>query len=130
MEKQSADALDDLFVNEEQRVSHELLRELLANFVQLTKEGKIEFLPDFSKLKNEQKMIVVLLAKKALNLKLGIEEAASPKEIQGITGLGVGTVNPTLTSLSAKRLVSNANGEYKVPNYILTRLKEEVFRDE
>ena len=110
--------LDDLFVKEE-ALSNELLRDTLVNYVKLTPEGKIFPLPGFNELKNSQKILAILLAKKVLKLKLNLDESTSPTEIQEITGLSKGTVNPTLTHLAHGKFLINVGGKYSIPNYAI-----------
>lgn len=119
------DSLDELFVNEDETLSNEAIKGILIEYVQFTQpHGKIFLLPTFDKLDNEKKMLVLLLAKKALKIKLGLEEGATPKELQDITGLGTGTVSPTLTTLLRERLVSKDDGKYTIPNYAIHKIKE------
>jgi hypothetical protein len=120
--EQEKNELDTLFVEKEATVSNRLLRDLLMPYVQLSADGEIIATPDFNNLNSEKKMLVILLAKKVLNLKLRLEEKTSPKEIQTITALPVGTVNPSLTSLATKRLVQSEKGKYWIPNFAISRI--------
>jgi hypothetical protein len=124
MASDKKDALDELFVDESTVIDSELLRDLLKSYVQMSPEGKIFPLADFSKIDNGGKVLVVLLAKKVLYIKLGQKEKTTPKEIQDITGLTKGSVNPTLRELNKKRLVYSESGEYWVPNHALHKIKE------
>lgn len=118
------DPLDDLFVNENETLSNETIKEILIEHVQLTPEGKMFLLPAFNKLTNEKKMLVLLLAKKALKIKKNLEEGLTPKELQEVSGLGTGTVSPTLTTLFEKRFVTKVDGKYLIPNFAVHRIKE------
>jgi len=118
------DELDALFIQKEATISNKVLRDLLIRYVQFSHDGEISVMPDFTNLTNEKKMLVVLLAKKVLALKLGLEEKTKPKEIQLLTGLPPGTVNPSLTSLASKRLVQSENGKYWVPSFAIHKINE------
>ncbi len=119
------DPLDELFVDEEQTMSSELLVSVLKTFVQLTAGGGIHFLPPFYKLGTTVKILVALLAKKALARKVEtVTESTNPKELQGLTGLSVGSVNPTLRNLANRRLVIAIQGAYTVPAFAMTQIKE------
>ena len=122
--------LDDLFVDETATPDKGLLRDILKKYVQLTASGEIHFLPSYDTLKNaQQKILIILLSKKAISLKTGSPEKIAPKEIQTISGLPKGTVNPTLTALEEKKAARSENGFYFVPNYAVTRIKG-LFKDD
>lgn len=124
------DPLDDLFVSEDTAVNNELLKEMLIDYIQMTKEGKIFPLPMFNREKSEKKILLYLLSKKVLSLKLeDVDEKTSPKEIQGFTGLPKGTVNPALRGLAGKRLVTAHSGKYYVPNFAVSQIKEEYWNE-
>lgn len=125
MEKSSKDALDELFVSETEVVSNDVLRNLLRDYAQMSTDGKIFPLPAFSKLDNEKKILITLLAKKVLRIKLDMEEKTFPKEIQNITGLSKGSVNPTLRVLNGKkRLINCEKGAYWVPNHAIHPIRD------
>jgi hypothetical protein len=127
MAQKIKDELEELFIEEDESVNRKTLRDILVRYIQLTKDGGIFFLPTFSKLNVKQKILVYLLAKKAINIKLGKEELTSPKEIQEATGHPKGTINPTLIELVKERLLKNVEGKYKVPNYSIETIKERFF---
>ena len=113
-------SLNDLFVNKSDVINLNLLVKTLKPYVQLSNEGEVFPLPDFEKLTQIKKILIILLAKKAIGLKLGVNyrEFTKPKELHQKTGIPQGTINPTLRYLLNKRLVvSNKSGEYFIPNY-------------
>ncbi|GEM_PF-5768283 len=125
MEKSSKDVLDDLFVSESEVVNNEALRDLLRDYAQMSTDGKIFPLPAFSKLDNEKKILVVLLAKKVLQIKLNMGEKTFPKEIQEISGLSKGSANPTLRVLNGKkRLINCEKGAYWIPNHAIHPIRD------
>ena len=122
--------IDKLFVDENQTTDSVLLVSVLENFVQLTTSGTIHFLPNFMKLGTTSKILVVLLAKKAMAMKIsGYNESTSPKEVQQLTGLSVGSTNPSLRALAEKRLVISNNGAYNIPAFAMPSVKELLDRD-
>jgi hypothetical protein len=125
MEKE--DKFGELFV-EEGDINESLVRDILVDYIRLTKEGGIIPLEEFNELKNDNKILIILLARRVLALRGISSDIVSPKEVQDASGLPKGTVNPTLKSLEAKRFVTNHKGKYKIPNHAITKLKS-LIRD-
>ena len=98
--------------------------EILEPYVRLTKEGHMIFLASFHRLTNERKLTIVLLSRKILGIKNITNDTLSPSEVQRITGLSVGTVNPTLSSLAAKGILRNNEGRYSIPSYAMENIKK------
>lgn len=119
--------LDDLVVDEEE-INEELLAEILQEFVRFGKQsGEIIFQPGFENLTAKGKIAIVLLSKRAQFERGEIEtEWVSPSEVQEITGISKGTVNPTLRNLYEDGPAENNDGKYRVPPYKLQRIKELV----
>lgn len=116
--------LDELFVDENETLSNEAIKEILIDYIQLTPQGKMFLLSAFNDLTNDKKMLVLLLAKKALKIKINSDEKMAPKELIETSGLGTGTVSPTLTALIGKRLVIKTDGKYTIPNNAVHRIRE------
>ncbi len=114
---------DDLFVEKNELLDKKVVKGILKDYVELTKEGDIFLKEPFHKLSNEKKIFVLLLARKVLSLTVGKEELTAPKEIQDITGMPRGSCNPKLTELEEKRFLKSENGKYFVPNYAISKIR-------
>jgi hypothetical protein len=117
------DILDKLFVDEKE-VNQQVIYDILSDFVRLAKDGNIVLLAPFNSLNNEKKVLLVLLARKVLAIKNIASEFISPTEVQAITGMPKGTVNPTLWSLAMKGYLKNYGGKYGVPSYSIIKIQE------
>src|SRR3972149_8222303 len=113
------DPLDVLFEEEkvDEKMIKQIIGEILVNYVRLSQDGGIFPLPEFDNLNRFQKLLIYLLAKKALYVRqLVVNELTPPSEIRKNTGLPMGTVNPSLRQLERDRLVKSDLGRYKIPN--------------
>lgn len=110
----------------EKDLDKDILFDILEKFIRINGEGgKIILLPDFSKLKYKDGIIVLLLAFKALKmLNLRIDEGAGPKEIHEICGINLSTVKNTLRDLAEEKFAISKQGKYSIPNFLLYSLKE------
>jgi len=120
------DPLDVLFEEEkvDEKMIKQIIGEILVNYVRLSQDGGIFPLPEFDNLNRFQKLLIYLLAKKALYVRqLVVNELTPPSEIRKNTGLPMGTVNPSLRQLERDRLVKSDLGRYKIPNYALNKIK-------
>lgn len=116
------DPLDDLFEDENEVIDRTVLASALQSYVTFTREGKLIPKEQFDALKNTKKILVLLLSKKALNLKLGTDEKTSPKELEEISGIPIGSIKPTVRQLVTKRLLRSENGTYWIPDYAVTKV--------
>lgn len=117
--------LASLIVDED--LDAELLSSILGRFLRIkSPEGNIILLPDFSKLKYKDAVLLVLLGLKAANTAgLRSGETTGPKEVSQITGIKLSTVKNILRDLEeGDRLVSSKKGKYSVPNFLLHMIKE------
>ncbi len=119
------DPLDDLF-GDEQQINREMLRDLVLPYAQLTLDGKIMLKPTSNDLTLQKKILVILLAQKALSIKLGTEEYLGPDDIMKISGDPGGSIRPTLAKLVRdERLIATSDrGQYYIPAHILLRVRE------
>lgn len=124
----SEDVLEELFVDRSTILDQKVLKDLLINYIQLTKEGGILPTSDFQNLNRHQKVLIVLLARKALRIKIGSEEKLTPKEIVEITGMPVGTVAPTVTDLKSDGYVRSEEGAYWIPDSLVFRTKQKLLQ--
>lgn len=132
------DPLDILFVDERQSVDREILATAIVPFVRIfIDQGMvyIDFTKEGNSLTNKEKLLVHLLARKAIHLKdkgLLPNEAITPKEIETATGIVGNTLRPLLLQLKKDRLVqtdkSSDEGGYYVPNYALDQISEMLKR--
>lgn len=118
--------LDDLFVSG-QEVDQELIAKILAPFLRIDKDScTIVPTERWLKLHNELKIILFLVARKAMKLRgLPIDnEGASPAEIEKETGLKGGSIRPILRGLFEDKTINRTeDARYFVPNYSLTKIK-------
>lgn len=122
MEKQNK--LSNLIVKDD--LNEEALHLILDRFVRIQADSsKIITLPDFSKIKARDAIIVLLLGFKALKLlALRENEGVGPKEIHTLSGVNLSTVKNTLRDLESDNLASSEKGKYSVPNFLLHSLKD------
>lgn len=118
------DVLEELFVDRSTVLDQTVLKDMLKDRVQLTKEGSVILLSPFHNLKADQKVLLVLLAKKVLKIKVGTEERLTPKEIIDITGLPRGTVAPNVRNLEVGGYIRSENGAYWVPDSLIFKAKQ------
>ena len=117
--------LDELVVSGSE-IDRELIASVLKPFVRLNGDGKsVLLLPGWDRLKNDHKVLVFLVARKAmLALEWEVDDAVSPKEVSRETGLPGGSVRPGLARLVDSRLAAQADGgRYLVPNWAMNQVK-------
>lgn len=104
----------------------EVLLAILEKFVGIKgDDGKIIMLPDFSKLKYKEAIIVLLLAFKAKkHVGLCKNEEVGPKELHEISGINLSTAKNTLRNLEEDNFIISEKGKYSIPNYLLHSIKE------
>ena len=112
MEKAS-DPLDSLFVKGDE-VNREILRDVLLSYVRLDEKGRIFPLSPFFAQSNKNKLIILLLARKVIALKIGVNEAISPEELRKLCGMPAGSVRPTIRQLVDDGLADAEDSKYKI----------------
>ncbi|MFA4946170.1 MAG: hypothetical protein WC607_01355 [Candidatus Micrarchaeia archaeon] len=117
------DPLDSLFVKGES-LNRELLRDLLFDFIRLDESGRIFPLTNFYSETNRNKVLLLLLASKALSLKTNIVDDVSPKELEKTSDIPAGSIRPTLRQLAEERLVEENDGRYKILSGALPRCSQ------
>lgn len=118
------DEFDELFVDEDAVLDKNAIKEILKGYVQLTRGGGIIPNEDFQKLKNPQKIIIVLLAKKVFSIREGTSEETTPKEVENLTGIPRGSVTKVMPDLERDRIAKSKDGKYWIPNYSIVKVKE------
>jgi len=116
--------LSNLIVKDD--LNEEVLYSILGRFVRIRADSsKIITLPDFSKLKAKDAVVVLLFGFKALKLlKLRDDEGVGPKEIHTLSGINLSTIKNTLRGLELDNLAASEKGKYSVPNFLLHSLNE------
>jgi len=119
--------LEDLIVSGEE-LDKKLVAEILASYVRLDKD-KCTIRPTevWTQLSEEQKILVYLLARKAmmaLSFDLTVEGATASEVVQD-TGVKKGTAHPALRKLLVddRLLEQSEHRRYFVPNYAIPRIK-------
>ena len=122
------DALDELIVNDSQSVDVNLLGSLLKGNITLSKNGNINYESSFYNYPEWKRMLLYLLARKAIvlkNLHEGLKEKATYKEIA--TGSFIPLTSIARTHLrNLKGLVLKDKEGYYVPNYNLIKCKTKL----
>ncbi|WKZ26094.1 MAG: hypothetical protein QY322_02165 [bacterium] len=119
-----ADPLDKIFTPDRE-VDSQLLSDILFPFVKINSEDLSIFFTNLgNKLPINKKLIIFLLAKKALYIKGKVElESVTPNDIIDQTDLKSGSVHPGLKQLRDKNLVIVKDGRYFIPNYQINEMK-------
>jgi len=121
--------LDELFVNGKE-IDQGLVAKILSHFLKIDRDS-CTIVPNekWQELNNELKIILFLIARKAMKLRgLPIDnEGATPFEIGEEIGLKGGSVRPKLKSLLDQKIINKTDdARYFVPNYSLTKIKTMV----
>lgn len=119
------DPLDKIFTTDKE-VDLQALSDILFPYIKINSEDNSIFFTDLgNNLSVNNKLIIYLLARKALKLKNRIEiEGVSPIEILNDTHLKDGSVHPGLKKLKDKGLATVKEGKYFIPSYQLNIIKE------
>ena len=123
------DELDELIVDENQGPDKRVIKDMLKNYLTISKEGKIGFEENYFKQKQTMKIIQFLLGKKVISIKkLGglSKEKVRPKEISENTYINHNTVRRVLTQ-DLKNFIKKDKEGYFIPNYNLFKIKEKWF---
>lgn len=121
--------LQRLVKTEEELLDKELLARVLEGLVFVDPSTRRVILTREARGLTARELIVVyLLGRKALAALTEGEfvEAASPKEIEGATGLPGGTVRPNLRRLYDDEIVETGDNGYTVPSYRLPEAASEI----
>jgi len=121
--------LESLFVSGKE-IDEGLLVKILSPFLRID-QNSCSIIPNerWLQLNNELKIILFLIARKAMKLRgLPIDnEGATPSEIGEEIGLKGGSVRPKLRSLFEQKIISRTDdARYFVPNYSLVKIKTMV----
>src|SRR3989338_2065352 len=117
------DPLESLFVIGDE-VNRELLRDILEQYVRLDERGNIYPLSSFYEQANKNKIIIVLLARKALALRIGTSEEISPTELHRYIEIPGGSLNPTLRWLAENGIADDDGSKYRIWPQAVQRCSE------
>jgi len=125
-----ADELEDLLIDGKD-LDRKLLAEILSPYLLIDKERcEIRPLPKWEELKENKKILLYILARKAIYA-LGLNvpnDNVSAKEIIIGTGLSKGTVNPALRKFYKDRIIGQTTErKYFIPNYSIEKAKTIIF---
>lgn len=129
MVNEDKDPLDDLFVDGDE-TNRALLRDILIGYLRIDENGRIFPLSAFFALPNKNKIILFLLARKAVSMKTGSEEAVSPSDAAGKLDMPEGSLRPTLRLLVQEGLADDSNGRYKIFNHAVARCSQTLKKKE
>ncbi len=125
----ATDPLQNLIAESTEEIDRGRLTNLLKTYVVFSKEGTVTFRPEFYKLGNSAKILVVLVAQKARHLLFdNIPEAMSPSEIIALDIMAAGSAKTSLKRLLEKTrdIKKDSGKKYYVPNYLLDGLDEKI----
>lgn len=122
--------LGDLIVSGKE-LDKKLVAEILAPYVQLDKDTcTIRPTEGWTELSNDQKILIYLLARKAM-VALDFDltaEGATASEVVADTGVKSGSAHPALRKLLGNRLIGQSQDKrYSIPNYASTQIKALFF---
>lgn len=122
----------DIFVSGDS-LDRELLARTAAPYIRIFSDNnnmEVVFTSIGEKLKNRQKLLAYLLARKILNdkelLSEDEKEGLTPSELGTATHISGGSIRPVLAALLKERLVQKDESNYYVPNYSLNQVSEEL----
>ncbi|MBI1973899.1 hypothetical protein HYS54_03720 [Candidatus Micrarchaeota archaeon] len=125
---QAIDPLEQLFVKGDE-VNRELLRDTLINYVRLDEKGRIFPLFSFFKETNKNKLILLLLARKAISLKTGTDEPIAPAELSKFTDMPRGSLLPALRQLVEEGLADDEDSKYKIFSHAIQKCTDILSRE-
>jgi|GEM_PF-2098299 hypothetical protein len=123
--------LKSLIVEENQNLDLHQLTDLLTDRIAFTAEGDIQFLSEFYKATNQEKMLFVLLGAKAKSILFDGADGFTPSEVVSFDIMPLGSVKSTLKALLEDTHEIKKSGEkrYYVPNYVIAKLGPRLAKD-
>jgi hypothetical protein len=104
------------------------LVELLDGIVIISTEGELSVLPKFSNLSTKNKVLALVLGRRASHaLNFSEKDSMTPKELEEASGLPGGTLRPLLMKMASAsdRILVNKGGSYHIPNYAIPSISLE-----
>ena len=119
------DPLDELIVDDMKSLDINLLANILKEHLTLTKNGEVNYRDSFHDYKQWKRMMVYLLARKAISIKKlkDIKEKATYKEISDGALMPVDSIGRTSIDNLRGIVKKDEEGLY-IPNYNLIRCKQ------
>jgi len=116
--------LSEIIIDETLNV--DILLEIVRRFIRVNpQKHQIIPLTDFFKLKEKDKVIIILLGFKVLKeLKARDKELVGPKEVADSSNINPSTVKNSLRDLEKEGLAKSEKGKYFIPNVLLYVLKD------
>lgn len=123
--------LEALVIGEEALAEQELADALLP-FVRFTDDAELLFEAEYGKLQSREKVLVVLLAARALSaLGKRSDSELRSKEIIELTGMPDGTVHSAVKQLKESRLIKAAkHGGWEIPSHALRKVVKSLAKEE
>lgn len=114
-------------VQSDENIQEELLAATLKPYLAFTQSGEVLLDRGFQQLETKRKILVLLLAVKALHL-LGKRDqaSASPTEIARLSGLPSGTIRRSVRELQTDNFLRSESGSYFVPAFSIRRVVDEL----
>jgi len=120
--------LDQLFVDAGSQIEPTAIAAVLKPYLRINRENKrILFTPDGMKVTSNNKIILLVLARKAMHLRGIVEsESISPKEIKEELGKNIpaGTIDAALKRLSERGPLKGQDGRYFIPDFNFPQVQE------
>ncbi len=123
MQESEKDPLDRLFIKSGE-VDRQLLADLLVKYVRIDDKGNIFPQAEFYSETNKVKVMLILLAKKAMSLKVGAEETVAPKDLAKLIDMPEGSLRPTLRVLVDDSIAEENESRYRIFSHAITRCAE------
>lgn len=113
--------LEGLLVSDTDPINKKELADLLTPYINIDqKEKSFNFIGEFMKLNNADKIYLILSAVKARSMLFNdMEDKISPVDIVKMDIMPEGSVKATLKKLKDDNKISSDNGKYYLPNYKL-----------
>lgn len=128
VDKNLANPLEELFTDVSSNIDQAELLAVLKPYLAINRDTKrIIFTPEGLKVNAVKKIVLLLLAKKALKLLALLEqESISPSEMKEEFGKNMpsGTIDSTLKRISDSGMVKGDEGRYFIPDFNFPQIKE------
>lgn len=129
-DKNTNNPLDELFTDSGSQIEPSSIAAVLKPFLRINRENKrVLFTPDGMKVTANNKIILFILARKAMHMQAVIEsESVTPKEVKEELGKNIpaGTIDAALKRLSENGPLKGQDGKYFIPDFSFPQV-EEIF---
>lgn len=121
-------ALKDL-VAQKAKLTEQAIENIISDYARYDVESRaVVFTPQAVNLSNKGKILVFLVAQQGWQYVLdeAVDVAVTPSKMEGILGIGGGTLRPTLKELKDRHLVLVKAGKYAVSSASLHEIESEI----